>query len=123
MAASVLTTGFAHDLQKQEQVLAAKIIRAKLHGLTYQKIETIRPWTDLEERWTFLQTGVAKNNKRIEELFRSITSQNVSAQVKFDLMQRAVAICPKVNMGYRRKNYPFTALLKQSSYFHMPELL
>ena len=32
-----------------------------------------------------------------------ITSQNVSAQVKFDVMQRAVATCPNVNFGCGRK--------------------
>ena len=33
---------------------------------------------------------------RISELLWSISSQVVSVQVKFDVMQRAVATCPKV---------------------------
>ena len=36
----------------------------------------------------------------------SITSQTVSAQVVFDMMQKAVATYPKVNMGYGRKRIP-----------------
>ena len=47
-----------------------------------------------------------KNHNQIEELYRPITSQNVSAQVKFDMMQRAAATFPKVNMGCRRKRVP-----------------
>ena len=40
---------------------------------------------------------------RIVELIESISSQDVSAQIKFKVMQRAVATCPKVNMGCGRK--------------------
>ena len=41
-----------------------------------------------------------KNHKmRTDELNRSIISQNVSVQVKFDMMQRTVATDPQVNMG------------------------
>ena len=43
---------------------------------------------------------------RIVELIELISSQNVSAQVKFDVMQRAVVTCPKVNMGCGRKRIP-----------------
>ena len=39
-------------------------------------------------------------------LIESISSQNVSAQVKFDVVQSAVATCPKVNMGCGRKRIP-----------------
>ena len=47
------------------------------------------------------------------DLIESISSQNVSAQVKLDVMQRAVATCPKVNMGCGRKRIP--SLLDSSS--------
>ena len=47
------------------------------------------------------------------ELIESITSQNISAQVKFDVMQRAVATCPKVNKGCGRKR--ITSLLDSGS--------
>ena len=43
------------------------------------------------------------NRDRIVELIKSISSQNVSAQVKFEVIQRAVATCPKMNMGCERK--------------------
>ena len=35
-----------------------------------------------------------------------ISSQQVSAQVKIEVMQRAVATCPGINMGCRRKMIP-----------------
>ena len=43
---------------------------------------------------------------RIVELIELILCQNVSAQVKFYMMQRAVAKCPKVYMGCGRKRIP-----------------
>ena len=46
------------------------------------------------------------NQKQMDELYRSITSNNVSAQVKFDVMQRAMATCPKVNTGCGTKRTP-----------------
>ena len=39
-------------------------------------------------------------------LMEKISSQQVSAQVKIEVMQRAVATCPKINMGYGRKKIP-----------------
>ena len=47
-----------------------------------------------------------KTRDRIAALFQSVTSQKVSAQVKFDIMQSAVETCPKVNMGCGRKRIP-----------------
>ena len=43
---------------------------------------------------------------RIVDLIELISSQNVSAQVTFDVMQRTVATCHKVNMGCGRKRTP-----------------
>ena len=40
------------------------------------------------------------------ELYQSITTQNVSTEVKFDVMQRAMASCLKLNMGCERKSIP-----------------
>ena len=39
-------------------------------------------------------------------LIEKISSQQVSAQIKIEVMQRAVATCLKVNMGCRRKRIP-----------------
>ena len=39
-------------------------------------------------------------------LMKKISSQQVSAQVKIEVMQRAVATCPKINMGCGRKKIP-----------------
>ena len=39
-------------------------------------------------------------------LIEKISSQQVSAQIKIEVMQRAVATCPKVNMGCGRKRIP-----------------
>ena len=44
-------------------------------------------------------------NRKVD-LMELIISQNVSADIKFDVMQRAVATCPKVNMGCGRKRIP-----------------
>ena len=47
-----------------------------------------------------------KDDKGIVGLLKKISSQQVSAQVKIDIMQRAVATCPKINMGCGRKVIP-----------------
>ena len=39
-------------------------------------------------------------------LIEKISSQQVSAQVKIEIMQRAMAACPKINMGCGRKVIP-----------------
>ena len=39
-------------------------------------------------------------------LIEKISSQQVSAQVKLEVMQRAMATCPKINMGCGRKVIP-----------------
>ena len=39
-------------------------------------------------------------------LIEKISSQQVSAQIKIEVMQRVVATCPKVNMGCGRKRIP-----------------
>ena len=49
---------------------------------------------------------IRSHGLRIDELYWSITNQNVSAQTKFDMMQRAVAKCPKVNKGCGREKIP-----------------
>ena len=46
------------------------------------------------------------NENRIVGLIETISSQHVSAEIKFEVMQRAVAICPKINMGCGRKRIP-----------------
>ena len=39
-------------------------------------------------------------------LIEKISSQQVSAQIKIKVMQRAMATCPKVNMGCGKKRIP-----------------
>ena len=45
-------------------------------------------------------------DKGIAGLIEKISSQQTSAQVKIEIMQRAVATCPKINMGCGRKKIP-----------------
>ena len=47
-----------------------------------------------------------KKNKGIVGLIEKISSQQVSAQVKIEVMQRAIATCHKINMGCWRKKIP-----------------
>ena len=47
-----------------------------------------------------------KKNKGIAGLIEKISSQQVSAQVKIEVMQRAMATCLKINMGCGRKKIP-----------------
>ena len=47
-----------------------------------------------------------KKNNGIVGLMEKISSQQVSAQVKIEVMQRAMATCPRINMGCRRKRIP-----------------
>ena len=46
------------------------------------------------------------SDKRIVGLFKAISSQHVSTQIKIEVIQRAVTTCPKVNMGCGRKRIP-----------------
>ena len=66
------------------------------------------------------------NDKLIKEkgmvgLIEKISSQQVSAQVKIEVMQRAIVTCPKMNMGCGRKKIPSLLDLWQSSHFNTPE--
>ena len=47
-----------------------------------------------------------KKDKGIAGLIEKISSQQVSSQVKIEIMQRAMATCPKINMGCGRKKIP-----------------
>ena len=47
--------------------------------------------------------------KRMVTLMEKISSQQVSAQIKIKVMQRAVATCPKVKHGMWQKEDSFTA--------------
>ena len=49
---------------------------------------------------------MTKKNNGIVGLMEKISCQQVSAQVKIEVMQKAVATCPKINMGCGRKNIP-----------------
>ena len=52
------------------------------------------------------QIGQSNNGKRIVGLIETIFSQHVSAEIKFEVMQRTVATHPKINMGCGRKRIP-----------------
>ena len=69
-----------------------------------------------------------RKDKGMVGLIDKISSQQVSAQIKIDVMQRAVATWPKVDMGCRRKRIPSlldsgsqVTLIHQS--FFMQEIL
>ena len=47
-----------------------------------------------------------KKKKGIVGLMEKISSQQVSAQVKIEVMQRAMATCPRINMECGRKMIP-----------------
>ena len=63
-----------------------------------------------------------KKKKGIVGLMEKISSQQVSAQVKIEVMQRAMATCPRINMECGRKMIPSLLDYWQSSHFNMPEL-
>ena len=52
------------------------------------------------------QSAKFNHEKGIVGLMEKISIQQVSAQIKIKVMQRAVATCPKVNMGCGRKRIP-----------------
>ena len=52
------------------------------------------------------QNDKLNKDKGIVGLIEKISSQQVSAQIKIEVMQRAMEICPKVNMGCGRKRIP-----------------
>ena len=52
------------------------------------------------------QKDQSQTDKGIVGLMNKISSQQVSAQIKIEVMQRAMATCPKVNMGCGRKKIP-----------------
>ena len=51
---------------------------------------------------------------RIVELIEAISSQNISVEVKFEVMHRAVSTGPKVNMSCGRKRIPHCLTLAVS---------
>ena len=52
---------------------------------------------------------ITNNDKGIVGLIEKISSQQVSAQVKIEVMQRVMAICLRISMGCRRKMIPSSA--------------
>ena len=52
------------------------------------------------------QNDNTSNGRGIVGLMDKISSQQVSAQFKIKVMQRAMATCPKINMGCGRKKIP-----------------
>ena len=52
------------------------------------------------------QIDYMKKNYGIVGLMEKISSQQVSAQVKIEVMQRAMATCLRINKGCGRKRIP-----------------
>ena len=98
----------ACKLQLQEQTITAKQVNKKGTG---PHVPTNRISADLKPLWRRFDQWSSpildhKNWNRIVEVIQSITSQNISAQIKFDMMQRAVATYPKVNISCGMKRIP-----------------
>ena len=93
------------ELQIQEQMTAAKATSKRVLGLTVQEIIAPQNLDQSEGDKVCAPDWIDNSNmnKRIMGLIEVISSQNVSAEVTFEVMQRAVATCPKVNMGFERK--------------------
>ena len=51
------------------------------------------------------QSDKINHDKGIVGLTEKISSQQVSAQIKIEVIQRAMATCPKVNMGWGGKGF------------------
>ena len=105
-------------MQLQEQVTAAKLTTKKNTGPHVPKKITspqILDQSEGEEVCGPDQFDQPTTERKVE-LIESKSSQNASTQVKFEVMQRAVATCPKDNMGYGRKRIP--SLLPSGSQVH-----
>ena len=55
------------------------------------------PWTSVQEKLAMVQPEKTKKGDG-DGLLQSLSSQTISAQVKCDVMQKAVETCPKFNM-------------------------
>ena len=55
------------------------------------------PWTSVQEKLAMVQPEKTKKGD-VDGLLQSLSSQTISAQVKCDVMQKAVETCPKFNM-------------------------
>ena len=97
-----------YDIQLQEQLAAAKLVHKKGTGPHVPKNRI--SWTSLEEIRSVVQTDLTKQQEmrivEIVDLIELLTNHNVSEQVKFYMMQRTVATCPKMNMDCWRKRIP-----------------
>ena len=102
-----LNNKISHDLAG-EQVTLKQAVTKKVPVLKYQKI--MAPQTlDQSEGGKVCGPDWSDKidyGKGMMGLMEKISSQQVSAQTKIEVMQRAVATCPKVNMGCRRKRIP-----------------
>ena len=80
----------------------------RVPGLTFKKIITpqILDQSGGDKVCGPDQIDQTNYKKRMVRLIENISSQQVSAQIKIEVMQRAGATCPKVNMGCRRKRIP-----------------
>ena len=102
-----LNNKIAHNLA-WKQVTVKQAVTKKVPVLKYQKI--MAPQT-LEQSEGGKVCGSDQNDKTdygkgMVGLMKKISSQQVSAQINIEVMQRSVAACPKVNMGSGRKRIP-----------------
>ena len=92
----------------QEQATAAKVIskeNTRPHVPKHIMAPQIMDQSEGDKVCGPDQNDQLTRNRK-DELIESISSQNISAQVTFEVMQRAVATCPQVNMGCGRKRIP-----------------
>ena len=105
-----LNNKIACELQAQEQVTATKKASTKNSTSPHKTKKIIAPQT-LDQSEGDKVCGPDWNDKINKDkgivcLIEKISSQQVSAQIKIEVMQRAMATCPKVNMGCGRKRIP-----------------
>ena len=86
----------------------ARPYQKRVPGLSFQKIMAPKVSDQSEGDKVCGPDWSDKLNseKRIVCLIKTISSQQFSAQIKIEIMQRAMATCPKINMGCGRKRIP-----------------
>ena len=105
---SGLTTKLHVSCKFKNRQQLPRLYQKGVLGLTFQKIMVSQILDQFEGDKVCGpdQSDKLHINKRTVGLVKTISSQNISAEVKFVVMQRAVAICPKVTKGCERKGIP-----------------
>ena len=99
----------AHVLSVQEQATVSKTL-SKNSTETHMPKKIIVPQIlDQSERDKVCgpeQMDQLNNGKRIVGLIETISCQHISTEIKFEVIQREVATCPRINIGCGRKRIP-----------------